>query len=87
MSTFDGEYVKDVQTQGTYAISAFVLVADGHYSQTDAMLPRLPILHQAVASDTGLVYTWSALGYDAGAGYPGTGTPTNIVVIVGMGTG
>ena len=43
------------------------------------------ILHQAVASDTGAVYTWTASVFDNGAGYPGTGTPTNILVLAGLG--
>ena len=45
------------------------------------------VLHQATASDTGTLYTWEATAYDAGAGYPGTGTPENILVIAGMGPG
>jgi hypothetical protein len=42
-------------------------------------------LHQATASDTGLLYTWLASDYDpTGIGYTGTGTPQNILVISGV---
>jgi len=45
------------------------------------------ILHQAVDSVTGTAYTWQAATYDAGAGYPGPNSPTNIVVVAGIGPG
>jgi len=39
------------------------------------------ILHQAVDSVSGGIYSWQAATYDAGAGYPGPNSPTNIVVV------
>ena len=40
----------------------------------------MTVLYQAVASDTGQVYTYSGI-------YPGTGTATNVIVVAGMGPG
>lgn len=40
----------------------------------------MTIFYQAVASDTGQVYTYSGA-------YPGTGTATNVIVVAGMGPG
>jgi hypothetical protein len=47
----------------------------------------MSVLHQAVASDTGQVYIWLADAFDNGAGYRGTGSPTSLIVISGMGPG
>lgn len=47
----------------------------------------MTVRHQAIDSVTGARYTWSAADYDAGAGYPGPNSPTNILVIGGLGPG
>lgn len=47
----------------------------------------MTVLHQAIDSVTGEDFQWAAVSYDHGAGYPGPNSPTNILVLAGIGPG